>query len=225
MTGQVSDDEGHVKLGSMASLKGSRSLQEGPMRNFIGDLPQHGLLLWVPSAQGEEPDESEIQIDDGAHEPVDPVALHLEGSPQKADASLLGAAAKEYDLPRELSLQVQFPVRRESRTVRSRLDSHLEALAIGRHIPGRALLNRLERLVVESSPDLELPAPIVGLDGSLEAGLPRGREDGHDSQLQTQSGNSADHVGPVVRALESGVVVELRIRRQAHFVPVRDQRV
>ncbi|HTF58254.1 MAG TPA: hypothetical protein VK661_13565, partial [Planctomycetota bacterium] len=110
------------------------------MPNFIGDLPQHGLLLWVPATQSKEPDAPEIQIDDGPHEPMDPVALHLESPTQKADASLLAAAAKEDDLSRELPLKVQFPVRGELWAGRSRLDPWLEALAIGHHIPGRPLL-------------------------------------------------------------------------------------
>ncbi len=69
-------------------------------------------------------------------------------------------------------------------------------------------------------PDFRLPAPVEGLNGRLEPGLPRRGEDGDHPEAQAEAGHAADRVAVMMRALEDGIVVELDVRGEAERAPV-----
>lgn len=79
--------------------------------------------------------------------------------------------------------------------------------------------------MLEARPDFGLPAAVVTLDGSLEAGLARRGEDGDDLKGEAEANDAADGVGKLMSALEAGVVVELSIGGQADVVPVGQKRL
>src|SRR6202035_2379717 len=77
----------------------------------------------------------------------------------------------------------------------------------------------------ETRPDRGLPAAVVVLDGGLEAGLARRRENGRDAQRQAEPDDAPDGVGMSVGAGEDPVVVELRVGGQAGRAPVLQERI
>lgn len=94
-------------------------------------------------------------------------------------------------------------------------------LGVGRaKLVGGSLQGR-DAGVVGASPDLGLPERVAAFDVGLEACFARRREDGCDAQAQAEADDFTNDVGPVVWALETGVVVELRVGGQAVLAPVR----
>jgi hypothetical protein len=73
---------------------------------------------------------------------------------------------------------------------------------------------------MEALPDFGLPATVETFNGGLKPGFPRRGKDRGNSQAQAEPDHPADAIGGAVIALETGVIVELRVSRQAKITPV-----
>lgn len=72
-------------------------------------------------------------------------------------------------------------------------------------------------------PDLLLPEPIKVFDHGLEARLERRREDWSNAQCEAKTHDAPDDLRMVMAALETHIVVELRVSGQAVLAPVGAQ--
>ena len=79
--------------------------------------------------------------------------------------------------------------------------------------------------ILSAGPDLLLPVGVVALDFILKALFAWRRKDRRDAQAKAEMDEAAKMRPMAVGALENGVVVELRVARQAPSLPVRVERV
>jgi hypothetical protein len=122
-----------------------------------------------------------------------------------------------------MALKVQLPPLRERATLWGRLDSSSTSVTGCFDVPCRFLPERIERIVMESIPDLGLPPAVEILDQGLKPHLPRWGEHGSDTQAQAQSHHSANDVGMLMGTLEDSVVVKLCICWKSNLSPMADQ--
>ena len=94
---------------------------------------------------------------------------------------------------------------------------------IGRHIAVRLDLQGWQTLVMEPLPHLRLPAPISTLNRRLKPHFPRWGEHRHNLQAQAQADHPPQGIGMLMGALKMGLVIKLRIGRQAPRPPVLQQ--
>lgn len=115
------------------------------------------------------------------------------------------------------------PGSREGSSRRSEEDAFDGMSSGGGDELGGLILEGLQGVEVEASPDLGLPAAVVAFDGGLEARLARRCEDRSDLQGEADPADAPEVVGVVMGALESGVVVELSVTGQTELAPVFEQ--
>jgi hypothetical protein len=120
---------------------------------------------------------------------------------------------------------VKPPATRERAASRSGLDPRRSLAATSRYISIGRLAQRRERFVVESLPNLGLPARVKTLDGSHEARLSRWSEDRYDLQSKTQSDHLPHDVWIEVGSSEPRVVVKLSVARKSYGLPVGDETI
>ena len=144
------------------------------LRHSVVLMAEQQMVLGIAPAEAVECDAVGVQIDLGAHDPVQPIGRRDEGAAEDKDAALGIAAAQEDDLARGGALQVEPPVRRDRRA-RGRLLDALGQLRPARRDEASGLLAHLrQRLEGEALPDLALPQPVEAFDRGLPAGLVRG---------------------------------------------------
>lgn len=83
----------------------------------------------------------------------------------------------------------------------------------------RARLHCGQVTMLPARPHLVLPQAVEVLDAVLEAVLTRRGKDGHHRQGEAQAADPADGVGELMGSLETGVIVELCVVRQAERTP------
>jgi hypothetical protein len=207
----------------MASVTTEESLRKPPMRQVILYLSQEGLPARFPPPQGIAADAPAVQVHLGPDQAVGPPRIDRETPAQQLHFSAGRRAPQEHQPAAWRCLQVQPPLARERPPRRGRLDAGRRSLPCSQHVPARLTLQPRQRLVVEAGPHLGLPAAVEALDGRLEPGLTGRDKHWHDLQAEAGSGHAADRVRAGVRAVEEGVVVELRIGGQANVLPVLRQ--
>lgn len=185
---------------------------------------QQRLVLRFATPQALEANRALGEIDLGAHEAMGPQRIDQVTPSQQFGLALLVGAAQEDHHPLQRPLQIEFPVRGEGRPRRGAVAPRRQALAHRSDEAVGMARQRLEMVVLETLPNLGLPAAVVVLDGRLETSLSGRREDRDDAPLQAQAEDAAERVGPLMGPLEDGVVVELGIAGQALLPPVGDQR-
>ena len=127
----------------------------------------------------------------------------------------------EYYFPvADFFILIVFPNLRKLSSLRGTLYSCSSALAMCIDVSGRLILQCLKRRMLKACPYLLLPFAVVAFYGILKPVLPYWRKYCHYSKTQTGSDDSPDDIGVLMRAGESGVVVELCIIRQSEFAPV-----
>lgn len=188
-------------------------------------LSQQRLVERFASAKGEEPDGGMIEIDLGANESLSPVRSDGKGVAEDRGHAAIVGAADEDERASRTRLESKLEVGRERdarwRTIdacsRSKMDRSYPSLG--------AQFKNSQRFVIEASPDLCLPTAVETFDGILEARLTWRREHWCDAEQQTGSHDLTDDIGELVRTLEDGRVVELRIARKTKLFPSTQQRL
>src|SRR5229473_8162059 len=107
-----------------------------------------------------------------------PEGIGLEGAPEQAHPAGLRGATDEDHHSARLRLQIREPESRERTSRGSRLAAGGGALAVRAEIAPGTLVEGGERIMVEASPNLGLPAAVEVFDGGLEPAFPRRREHG-----------------------------------------------
>ena len=97
-------------------------------------------------------------------------------------------------------------------------------MAVRAEIAPGTLVEGGERIMVEASPNLGLPAAVEVFDGGLEPAFPRRREHGRDVEAQAGPHHATNRISMLMRPLEDRVVVELSVGRPPELSPVRHQR-
>src|SRR5262245_5792776 len=208
----------------MASDSNTRSLDKG----FVGDPVrrgmQQGLLAGIPAAEGMEGDPTCGQVELRTDQAMDPGRRDRIGPAQDVRLPVVVGSTEKDHAALQGALQVQGPADRERPAGRRRGAAGSASAAQGLDVLSGLGLQRRERGVFESRPDLALPAAIEVLDRRLKASLPRRHKDWHDVEAQTDAGDSADTVRVLVRPPKAAVVVELRVGRSPDTGPMLDQR-
>src|SRR5262249_5422863 len=147
------------------------------------------------AAEAEEADLVEVEIDLTADQAVGPDQAQPPGLAPQAQGAVAIAASGVDQPPAGSLVQLQLPVRREGPALGGGLDPRRPMLAQGLHVTARPLLQGLQVLVLEPSPDPALPPAVVTLDHRLEAHLGRRYEHRHDVQAQAQADDPPQGVG------------------------------
>jgi hypothetical protein len=171
--------------------------------------PQERLLTRFPSAQGVEGDEAGIQVHLTSHQAMGPERIHGERVSQQLD-----------HVPPQGARKVLPPPCGKRPPGWGRFDAGPGSPVVGGEIARRPALEIGEGVVMEPLPDLHLPLGIEPFDGGLKARLPRGREDGHDCEGQTQADHTAHRIGMLMGALKPGIVIELGKHWQSPGTPM-----
>lgn len=153
-----------------------------------------------------------------------PERINEESSQEDFDGTAFIGAAQEDDRSVEGQLEIEFPVLRERTSWRRRVEAWRRSLPCSLHIAIRPVTKGDEILMLETAPDLLLPAAIIAFNGGLKSSFPGGREDRDHAELQTKTNHSAEGIAIHSIAQESGVIVKLGIFRQTVLAPVQDQR-
>src|SRR5512147_379004 len=189
----------------------------------VGHLLEQGLLAGLPTPEPVEPHYLSIEVHLRPDQPMQPLAVHLEPAVQQLHPPRGIGPPNGDDPPPGPGLEVQFPTLGKGAPSRGRLNPIGPVATMGGHEAGRVALQVREVRVLEPSPDLRLPGPVVAFDDRLEPQLAGRDEDRDHPQTQAQPRDPAEGVGMVMRPLEDRVVVELAVARQPDRLPVLDQ--
>jgi len=182
-------------------------------------------MVWFASSEGVEADEFGVQIDLASDESVSPERIEREVVAEQVEGAVWVGATQEDDLATRVEREIWLPCFGKGCSWRGSFDSESRTNAAGLDVFGRLDLECKQGVMLEARPDFGLPAAVVALDGSLEAGLTRRGEDGDDLKGEAEANDAADGVGKLMSALEAGVVVELSVGGQADVLPVGSQRL
>src|SRR5512142_111960 len=189
----------------------------------VGHLLEQGLLAGLPTPESVEPHYLSIEVHLRPDQPMQPLAVHLEPAVQQLHPPQGIGPPNGDDPPPGPGLEVQLPPLGNGAPSRGRLNPIGPVATMGGHEAGRVALQVRQVRVLEPSPDLRLPGPLVALDDRLEPRRAGRAEDRGDPQAQAQPRDPAEGVGMGMRPLEARVVVELAVARQPDRLPVLDQ--
>ena len=193
-----------------------------PRRDFDGEFArrQERLVIGLPAAQRVTAHLAGAHAQFAAHQPVRPVTMNHERFFEQADPPLRVRAPQEND--QEL-LRCFREVQRQAVTRRSTVLAGGMALAVRGDVGAGAPLQGAQVRMAPALPDFLLPAVIEAFDVGLETGFAGRRKDRDDAQAQAEVNHATQTVGVGVRALKTGVVVELGEVGAAVGAPVFDQ--
>lgn len=137
---------------------------------------QKRLRVWITSPKCVEADSIEVEIDVRSDQMVKPARIDLERATDQSDLAPFAGSTQENDAPARLSLEVKVPGAGNCPPVGSPFDTALSPKTVGGDISGRPSLQNLEGVVMETLPDLGLPAGVEAFDSSLKAGFPGGEQ-------------------------------------------------
>lgn len=161
-----------------------------------------------------------LKVHLAAYEPMRPHRIDRKGPPEQRDTPVsIGAAQIDY-LPARMDLQVQRPVVRKGTSRGAVFHPLRQALALGDENLLRSALDHRQIGMVETLPDFGLPETIEVFDHGLEAVFPWGDKNRCDPQAQTDTHDATQHIGMVVTALKTRIVVELDEVRQPLLTPI-----
>src|SRR6266849_2204319 len=148
----------------------------------------------LTAAKGVEADELGTEIDLAANKAMGPKRIDVEGATQQAHDASLGAAANEDHQTVGIRLKIRLPRGEERTPWGSCLDPRGGSCSVGADIALGPLVQGGERLVVEASPHLGLPATIEVFDGGLEPALLRRRKHRRDTQSEAGAHHAAEGI-------------------------------
>ena len=129
---------------------------------FVVDRFDLGVAMGFASSELEAGDLAACEIDFAADEPMGPSGIEREGVSQQRDGSLIVRATDEDHGALELAVSIEGPIVGVGSATRSILDAAGRALMHGLHKAIGLLLDISQRFEGEPSPDLLLPAAVVG---------------------------------------------------------------
>src|SRR5689334_3872565 len=166
-----------------------------------------------------------VQVKLGAHEAVLPGGVDFETSAQERNSPEFICAAEIHDATAQWSLEIQLPSGGKWPPWRRAGKACGPTKAVRLDVGGGALLQLSQRRVLEARPYLGLPSAVVALNGRLESEFPRWRKHRDHVKCEAQPDNAPERVAELMRSLETGVVIELRVDGQPETAPMLDQRV
>jgi hypothetical protein len=182
------------------------------------------LHVRFASAKAVKADSFACEIDFGTNESMRPKGINEVAMAEQFDfAPIIGATQKD-NRSLERKLQVERPVIGKGSSRRSRVEAWCCTTASSLDEALGAGSEGFEVVVLKASPDFVLPSSVVVFDGRLKAGLSRWSEDRDDIELETKADHATESIGPLMGALEEGVVVELGVIEKSVFAPVGDER-
>jgi len=170
--------------------------------------PQERWWTGFPSAQGVDGDEAGLQVYRTPHQPMGPERIHGARVSQPRHRAMCGRAPPIDDGPPPGVLKVLPPPWGKRPPGGGRGDASPGSPVVGGEIAGRPALEIGAGVVREPVPDLRLPRAMAPFAGGLKARLPRGCDDGHDREGQTQADHTAHGLGMLMGALTPGLVIE-----------------
>ena len=112
-----------------------------------------------------------VEVDFGSHKSMEPKGVDLERMAEESDHPFRICASEENHAATKWRLKIQAPPGREPAALRRRLDPAGRPQTVSFGVPIGAILEFLERPVVETAPDSCLPSSIEALNGGLKSGL------------------------------------------------------
>ena len=202
-----------------------RSLLKVFVWELVMDFVEERLLERSTSSESEEPNAVLVEVDFCTNEAVNPEWVDDEGVPEDFDGAAVVCASDEDDFPTRFGLQVEFPIFGEGSAWGSRLDSNGMALPGSGDVSQGSMPEARHPGVVESDPDLGLPASVEAFDVCLETGFVGSGKDWGDAEAQAKANDPADGIGVLSGAGEAVVVVELHEAGQPAGPPVFEQAI
>ena len=178
------------------------------------ELAKKRMAIGVASTQSVETDALMYEVNFAAHQSMHPTAIDREDFAEQMDAAVIVGPADKDHRTLEWGAEVEREAPRKASPVGRGFSPGSGFAAIGRNV---ALGNgRQARDIgkVVALPDLALPKSVEAFDRVLEARLARRGKHGDDLEGQTQPADAPDRVGKLMRPLEDGIVVELRVAGQ-----------
>lgn len=181
------------------------------------------LIVGCSPSESEKLDRVVVEIDFGTDESMYPVGIDGERMSQDVYIASVVGASEVNDPPAWCCLQIQFPSFRNLSSGGCGFDPGGIPFSGGSDVFFGSLSETPDLGVLESRPDLCLPAAIETLDGRLKAGLVGDDEDGRNLQIQAHSYDSSNGVEILTGARETVVVVELSVGWQPGSAPMLEQ--
>jgi hypothetical protein len=161
-----------------------------------------------------------LEVELGSNQAMRPSRIDEERAAEQFHPALAGGASQEHDATAGSGLEIQTPLFGKAAACGSSVQAVGVALAGRSDVAGRPFLQVREGRGQEAAPDFGLPQAVERLDGGLKAGFAGRDEDGDDAEAEAQANDAAEGIRFVVRTLETGVIVELRVSGQADGPPV-----
>ncbi len=140
--------------------------------------------MGLTSSQGVARDEFGVEIHLAANQPMGPHWIKLEGAAEEMDLPLLGCTTKENDTTLQRRFKIQLPTFGKGSTLWGSLHPYRRLFTTRYDVLGGTTLEGLQRLMLESSPDLGLPASVETLDSGLETALMGWCKHRHNTETQ-----------------------------------------
>jgi hypothetical protein len=187
------------------------------------DLPQQGLISRITTAQREALNAFVIKLDFAADQAVRPQWINRNSMAEQADMAVIVGAPEIDQAASQRDIKVQLPFGWKGSARGRLLGTQGVASAMGPDIAGGMGVQGGQTGKGEALPHLGLPQPVETLNRVLQAMFQGRRKHRDDAERQTESADAADGVGELMGALESGVVVELRVGGQTQLYPALDE--
>lgn len=165
-----------------------------------------------------------IEIDISTNETMKPVGIDWERAPEKRDGSAIGGPSDEDETSGGMSLKIERPWIGKGVARRGLTNTNGVTATPCQDIGGGSLLERGDRIVLESGPDFVLPKPVETLDRILKAWLAGWSENRNNVKAQAEPHHASNDVTVLVGPLKQSVVVELSIVGQSPTTPVADRK-
>ena len=189
----------------------------------MSDLLEDRLPSRLSTAKSKEANVALGEIHLTADEPMRPKAVDCESVSEESNPAVFVCPTKVDNDSLRLGFPVHPPALGEWLAPWRGTNPSGVSLLEGLQVADRSLLKFLEGVVVKTCPNALVPAAVEFLDGSLKPCLPGRGEDCNNTQTQTKAHDPANGVGVNVCTLESSVVVELRVGREANSTPSLDK--
>jgi hypothetical protein len=164
-----------------------------------------------------------IEIDFAAHQTMQPRPAHSKALPEHMDVAGVICTSDEDHAAAHWRPRVKLKVPWHRSARRCRFSNGLDGRTVCSNMTPRACLQVGETRHSVAQPDFGLPQGVEALDDVLHAVLERGHEHENNIQLQAQPADATDSVSKLMRPLEHGVVVELRVSGQSIALPALQQ--
>ncbi len=148
-------------------------------------------MIGITAAQRMEADDLIAEFDLTANQTMRPQWIDLKGMAKQADCAGFGGATYKDHHALGVSLEIGLPRGGKGTALGSVINTGRGALAVGTDVAAGLRLKAGQRIMVEATLHLGLPAAIEVFDGGLEAWLPGRREHRSHAQLQADPYHAA----------------------------------